>query len=307
MPPNHGHSYRDRVRAADAGRSVLDYHVARFEHSDVEAWRARIERGLVHVNGHPARAQDELREGDELVFHRPPWEEPEAPLDFRVVFEDDEVLAVDKPAGLQVLPAGGFLEHTLWWLVRASAPGRAGSAPVHRLGRGTSGLVLFGKTNAARAALSLQFRNCTPCKTYLGITEGGPLPDSCIARQAIGRVPHGPLRLYVALPEGKPSVTRIRVLAREPASTRALVAAQPISGRADQIRIHLAACGAPLRGDPLFGPGGGVISNARPGEGGYLLHATGLRCVHPGSGERLELRSRPEWLERETQAMRCGS
>jgi 23S rRNA pseudouridine1911/1915/1917 synthase len=292
---NAGHVYRDRVSPADAGRNALEYHVHRFAHSDEAAWRASIESGRVLVNGDVLTVGRILRAGDELEFHRPPWEEPAAPLEFAVVHENEHVLAVAKPSGLQVLPAGPFLEKTLWHLVRASDPSRADSAPIHRLGRGTSGLVLFGKTNLARAKLSQQFRECTPRKTYFAIVTGCSLPDSFVARQPIGRVAHGPMHIWIASPTGKPSATRVRVLRRDESAQLSLVAAQPITGRPDQIRIHLAASGAPLDGDPLFGPGGVPISDARPGEGGYRLHATALRFEHPLTHETMRLRARPPW------------
>ena len=205
---NRGHVYRDRVAATDAGRSVLDYHARHFAHSDETVWRRAIESGLVRVNGRVAAATTALAQGDELEFHRPPWEEPDAPLEFVVVHEDEHVLAVAKPSGLQVLPAGPFLEKTLWNIVRASDPSRADSAPVHRLGRGTSGIVLFGKTNFARARLSEQFRACTPRKTYFAIVKGCALPDSFVARQPIGRIAHGPMHIWIASESGKPSATR---------------------------------------------------------------------------------------------------
>jgi 23S rRNA pseudouridine1911/1915/1917 synthase len=89
-------------------------------------------------------------------------------------------------------------------------------------------------------------------------------------------------------------LTRVRVLRRE--AERTLVAAQPITGRPDQIRIHLAAAGAPIVGDPLFGPGGVPISDAPPGAGGYLLHAVRLSFTHPTSGARIRLQQWPDWL-----------
>ncbi|NOT29438.1 MAG: RNA pseudouridine synthase, partial [Planctomycetes bacterium] len=151
MPLNHGCVYHDRVRPRDAGTSVLAYHVAHFSHSNEAAWRRSIEEGRVRVNGHKAAAEERLAFGDRLEFERAPWNEPRAPLAFGVAHEDEHVLVLLKPAGLQVLPAGPFHEHTLVRLVRASSPVRAESSPVHRLGRGTSGLILFGKTSAARA------------------------------------------------------------------------------------------------------------------------------------------------------------
>jgi 23S rRNA pseudouridine1911/1915/1917 synthase len=296
---NRGHVYRARVSPADAGRTVLAFHVERFAHSDEAAWRESIEEGRVLVNGRRAVADEPLRAGDELEFHRPPWREPDAPEAFDVAYEDDDVLVVVKPAGLQVLPAGPFSSRTLLQLVRGSHASRAGAAPAHRLGRGTSGLIAFGKTAVARSSLARQFRELAMRKTYLAWVEGERLPASFAARQPIGRRPHGPLKVYAAAEDGKPSLTLVRVLRRQLAGQggeRALVAAQPITGRPDQIRIHLAAAGAPIVGDPLFGPGGTPKSDAPPGTGGYLLHAAALSFTHPASAARVKLRSQPSWL-----------
>lgn len=297
MPLNQGCTYRERVSRADDGATLLPYHARRYTHSTLEGWRATIEAGRVHLNGSVAGSEQVLRAGDRLEVHRPPWYEPEAPLWFEVAHEDEAVLAVLKPAGLQVLPAGPFHAFTLLALVRASAPERATSAPVHRLGRGTSGLILFGKSPAARASLSAQFRERRTQKTYLALVEGTLLPDSCQATHAIGKRPHGPMGLACAHPGGQPARTRVRVLRRDRAAWRSLVAAQPITGRPNQIRVHLAALGAPLVGDPLFGPGGLPKSEARPGEGGYFLHAAALACEHPSDGRWIRWRSRPAWLE----------
>jgi 23S rRNA pseudouridine1911/1915/1917 synthase len=305
---NQGYVYRTRVGSADAGQSVLAFHVARFRHSDEAAWRASIAAGRVRVNGRCVAIDEPLRAGDELEFRRPPWPEPEAPTSFGVAFEDEHVLVAVKPAGLQVLPAGPFSARTLLALVRASDPTRAAAAPAHRLGRGTSGLIAFGKTALGRAALVRQFRDRALTKTYLAWVEGALLPDSFVARDPIGRIAHGPLEIHAVAAYGRSALTRVRVLRRlvGPASgepprqdvfERALVAAQPITGRPDQIRIHLAAAGAPIVGDPLFGPGGTPTSDAPPGAGGYLLHAAALSFAHPASGVRIKVRSRPDWLD----------
>lgn len=292
---NQGYVYRHAVQRPDAGRGLLQHYVQRFKHASESEWRERIELGVVLVNGEHVAPDHTLRMGDEVTFHRPPWSEPDVPLAFGVVFEDEHVLVVDKPAGLQVQPGGAFLEHTLWRQVRASSPERADASPVHRLGRGTSGLVLFGLTHEARSALSAQFRRLEPCKTYLALARGTALPDSIQARQPIGTVPHGPLTVWCARPDGKVAHTRIRVLARDAARERSLVAAQPITGRADQIRIHLAACGAPLVGDELFAPGGGIANDVPPGRGGYFLHAAALRFEHPCEARWVKARVRAPW------------
>jgi 23S rRNA pseudouridine1911/1915/1917 synthase len=282
---------------------VLAFHVARFQHSDEAAWRAAIEAGRVLVNGLRVTPEASLRAGDELTFERPPWQEPDAPESFGIAFEDEHVLVALKPAGLQVLPAGPFSARTLLALVRASHPSRASAAPAHRLGRGTSGLIVFGKTELARASLARQFRELVPVKTYLAWVEGASLPTSFVARQPIGRIAHGPLQIHVAAPHGRASITRVRVLRRE--LDRTLVAAQPITGRPDQIRIHLAAAGAPIVGDPLFGVGGVPKSDAPPGMGGYRLHAAGLKFIHPSMGAQIRLRSFPDWVDTVTSAPQC--
>jgi 23S rRNA pseudouridine1911/1915/1917 synthase len=328
-----------QVGDADAGRSVLAFHVARFRHSDAAAWRESIDLGRVLVNGRRAAADERLRAGDELEFHRPPWVEPCAPDSFDVAFEDEHVLVAVKPAGLQVLPAGPFSARTLLELVRASEASRVAAAPAHRLGRGTSGLIAFGKSALGRSSLARQFRELTLRKTYLAWVEGAALRGSFEARQPIAQIAHGPLRIYAAAEQGKASLTRVRVLRRERAGAgmgtdpdapadggadtragagagagagvgaradvgdrrgreRALVAAQPITGRPDQIRIHLAAAGSPIVGDPRFGPGGTPKSNVPPGAGGYFLHAAALSFAHPATGACVKLRSLPDWVAR---------
>ena len=291
---NTGFVYRTRVSPEAAGASVLAFHVARYRHSDEAEWRAAIALGRVLVNGRRVDPEQPLAVGDELEFHRPPWREPDAPESFTVAFEDEHVLVVVKPANLQVLPAGPFSARTLLALVRSSDASRSAAAPAHRLGRGTSGLIAFGKTAEARSSLSRQLREFSLGKTYLAWTSGARLPRSFAARQPIARVPHGPLTIHAAAEHGRQSLTRVRVLRR--AGARTLVAAQPITGRPDQIRIHLAAAGAPIVGDPLFGPGGVPKSDAPPGAGGYLLHSAGLKFAHPQTGARVTLRSLPDWL-----------
>ena len=177
MSTNRGFVYRARVAAEAAGKSVLAFHVGRFRHSTEAQWRAAIAEGRVLVNGRPAMPDEPLAPGDELEFHRPPWQEPDAPETFAVAFEDEHVLVVDKPPGLQVLPAGPFSARTLLTLVRASDASRATAAPAHRLGRGTSGLMAFGKTGLARADLARQFRELVPVKTYLAWVAGAELPE----------------------------------------------------------------------------------------------------------------------------------
>jgi len=292
---NEGHVYVGHVRREDSGRTVLAHHVLRHPHSDEARWRGHVEAGRVLVNGQRVGVDHVLSEGDRLEYHRPAWEEPVVdPGSVRVLFEDEHVIAVDKPAGLQVLPAGSRLKETLLSVLRGGDPARAEWSPVHRLGRGTSGITLVGKTALARSRLSELFRERRMGKLYLAWVVGADLPDSWCATQRIGPVEHGRVRIHAVTPTGKPSVTYVRTLRRDTARRAALVAAQPVTGRADQIRIHLAASGWPIVGDPLYGASGALL-DARPGDVGYLLHATSLRFPHPATGAITRLRCEPPW------------
>lgn len=291
---NSGFAYRERVRPEHAGRSVLTHHVERWPHSSEAAWRERIDAGLVTIAGEVATPERVLRAGEEIVVRRPAWVEPDAPLTFEVLYEDDDALVVVKPAGLQVLPAGPFLDRTLLALVRASDASRSDASPIHRLGRGTSGVILFGRTARARASLSRELREGRVGKLYLAIARGR-LETSFVATQPIGPVEGARGIVHAASPGGRPSRTRVRVLRRDLDDGAMLVAAWPITGRTDQIRIHLAASGAPIVGDPLFAAGGALL-DARPGDVGYFLHSTTLRFRHPATQRVVVARSLPEWL-----------
>ena len=149
---------------------MLAYLARRYTHSSPAVWAANIAAGRVSLDAQPAGPDTLLRRGAELVWQRPPWIEPDAPCCFDLVYEDDDLLAVGKPSGLPTLPGGGFLESTLLHLVQAYAPG---AAPLHRLGRWTSGLVLCAKTPAARRGVLQQWSSRQVGKRYRALVAGG--------------------------------------------------------------------------------------------------------------------------------------
>ncbi|MGB5134652.1 MAG: RluA family pseudouridine synthase [Prochlorococcaceae cyanobacterium] len=301
-------------------------------------WRKRLAGGEICRNGHRLRADVALVAGDRLSWHRPPWHEPAVPALPGPLFDDGDLVVFNKPSGLPVLPAGGFLEHTLLRQIeRRVAAGQLDGAaglprPVHRLGRFTSGLLLCARRATTRAWLSALLResaaapgpaNATSCaptspcsstgpaaalcrKTYRALLQP-PAPDSpLLALQPgaglelttpIGRRPHALLgQVWAAATSENTSAlaahSRLRLLWRGGASRRWddqpaepwLVEVAIATGRPHQIRIHTAAAGAPLLGDPLYGPDGGARGGVLPGEGGYRLHAHRLRLPTPEGG-----------------------
>jgi 23S rRNA pseudouridine1911/1915/1917 synthase len=281
---NAGFEYREAIGPEAAGRTVLAWLSRRYRHSTETTWRERIASGEVRLDGEAALAMDVLRPGQTLTWHRPPWEEPTVPLGFAVLHRDEHLVAVAKPRGLPSVPNGGFLEHTLLSRVRRLHPE---AVPMHRLGRGTSGLVLFARTERARRAVATEWRAGRVEKEYRALVTGVPSAESFTIDVPIGLVPHPRLgRVHAASPLGKPAVSHVRVLARRGAVT--LVAVAIPTGRPHQIRIHLAAAGYPLAGDPLYVIGGVPGPHpGLPGEGGYLLHSHRLALAPPATGRRL--------------------
>ena len=282
---NDGYEYREQVEPRP-GETVLLYLARRHPHSTVDTWAARLAAGEVSLDERVAAASVALRSGQKLVWRRPPWEEPHVPQAFAVLFRDAHLLAVAKPRGLPTLPAGGFLTHTLLHLVRRTFPE---AAAVHRLGRGTSGLVLFARTDEARRAAAKAWRTGAVVKRYRALVSGVPADEAFSIETPIGLVDHPRLgRVYAAASDGKASLTHVRVLAVR--DGQALIEATIPTGRPHQIRIHLAAAGHPLAGDLLYAAGGlPAPSPALPGEMGYLLHAHRLELDHPVTGARLEI------------------
>jgi len=281
---NRGWTYRSAVAGARPGETVVDYLVRRFPHGDPREWRERIAAGRVRLDGRPVAHDDLVRDGEELAWHRPPWVEPDAPSGFDVVHEDAGLVVVAKPAGLPTLPGGGFLENTLLHRVRGRFPD---ARPMHRLGRWTSGLVVFARGADAQRHLAAAFRSGTVHKRYRALVSGDPARERFDVAVPIGPVPHDVLgSVHAACAAGRPARSEVVVLERH--RDRALVDVVIATGRPHQIRIHLAAAGHPLCGDPLYAAGGlpRPGTTALPGDPGYLLHAAEIGFVAPDGSPR---------------------
>ena len=284
---NRGYAYATIISSRYHGQTLLSHMASLYPHSTQQAWQQKLNNGEVTLNGVIATGDESLTSGQALVWNRPPWIEPDVPLHFEVLFDDPHLLAVNKPSGLPTLPGGGFMENTLLRLVQKHWPS---ANPVHRLGRATSGIVLFAKSARAASKLAASWNTPKIQKIYRALAQNVAERDSYEILTPIGLVPH-PLigSVWAASPSGKPSRSSATVISRTPNATTFEVSLH--SGRAHQIRIHLASIGHPLVGDPLYGATGQPLENSPglPGDGGYLLHAQFLRFHHPITGEQIHL------------------
>ncbi|MGC4054424.1 MAG: RluA family pseudouridine synthase [Paludibaculum sp.] len=290
---NRGYACTTIIGREHHGQTLLTHLASLYPHSTAPAWQEKLDHGEVTLNGVVANGSELVAAGQTLVWNRPPWVEPEAPRHFEVLWEDPHLLAVNKPSGLPTLPGGGFMENTLLRLVQQRCPE---ANPVHRLGRGTSGIVLFAKTGEAAARLSANWNTSRIQKIYRALAQNVAEHDTYEIVTPIGRVPHPRMgSVWAATPDGKPSKSLAKVIARAAGTTTFEVSLH--SGRPHQIRIHLASIGHPLVGDPLYGLGGRPLEGlpGLPGDGGYFLHAQVLRFEHPMSGEAVRVEAGVPW------------
>ncbi len=251
--------------------------------------QALIRAGAVQLNGQPARAGLRLRPNDLIEIELPEQVplgalEPE-PFTLNVLYEDEYIIAIDKPSGMVVYPAAGHPCGTVinqlisyCGLASFGAPYRPGI--VHRLDEGTSGVLLVAKTDLAYLKLVEQFKSRELEKRYLALVHGRVAEDEGRIEGPIGRDPARRQRMRI-IPRGKPAITEFRVIKRGERTT--LLEVRPLTGRTHQIRVHLSAIGHPVVGDDVYGS----RSSAR--EGRLMLHAWQMKLTHPITAERLEL------------------
>ena len=217
-----------------------------------------IVQGYILVNKQRAKANQRLSNVDRITVELPPLSlYPLAePIPLTIIYEDEDILVIDKPAGLTVHPAPGHPSHTLVNAILAHCPDLAMSNElmrpgiVHRLDKDTSGLIVIAKNDSAREYLAAQFKSRTVTKGYFVLVKGRLSPDQGIIEAPIGRDPHSRRRMAI-VETGKEATTRYQV--RKYLDNYTLVEITPLTGRTHQIRVHLSAIGYPVVGDSLYG------------------------------------------------------
>ena len=275
-----------------AGVRLDSFLAARLEDLTRSAAQRLIETGQVTVDGRTVPKSCKLT-GTELVTAAIPEPEPvnavpqDIPLD--VVYEDGDVIVVNKPAGLVVHPAPGHpdgtLVNALLYHCGSSLSGIGGALRpgiVHRIDRDTSGLIIAAKNDFAHQALAAQLQDHSLARTYEAVAVGGFREDRGTVDAPIGRCVSDRKKMAVTDRGGRPAVTHWETLERFSGYTH--IRCRLETGRTHQIRVHMAYIGHPILGDTVYG-----AKKPVSGLTGQCLHAAGLRFVHPRTGEAVEL------------------
>lgn len=276
---------------ADRDGARLDVFLARM---DETLSRSRVQRliadGHVMVDGKTPKASQRLSEGATVAVEMP---EPEAtdilpeqiPLD--ILYEDEDVIVVNKARGMVVHPAAGVSRGTLVNALLAHCKDLSGingalrPGIVHRLDKDTSGVMIAAKNDAAHRSLAEQIQQKTAKRVYWAILTGNIAEEEGVIHGAIGRNPKDRQKMAVVRENGKDATTKFRVLERFGAYT--LVECRLMTGRTHQIRVHMAYIGYPVVGDPKYGAKKCPFSIE-----GQALHSKTLMFTHPRTGERME-------------------
>ncbi len=238
------------------GVSLIDYLVARFTYHSRDTWLSHIAQRRLLLNHAATTPETRLAANDQITYCVPDLPEPPVDIDYTIIFEDADLLVINKPGNLPCHPAGRYFNHTLWALLKQAGYGEEALHLVHRLDRETSGLVVIAKTSAAATALSQQFSMRTLDKTYIVFVEGA-FPPAYIARGKLENDPHSPVRKKRCFVEKQTEADTVtcetQFTCLHTVAGMSKLVAYPKTGQLHQIRATLCSLGYPVVGDKLYG------------------------------------------------------
>ncbi len=289
-----------RAPAHFSKSTILEYLSRRFTYASEDTWRERILEGAVTCNSVACTLATTVHSGDIITCAMPDWDEPPADLSFSIVYEDEYLLAINKPGNLLVHRSGkSFKSNLIYQLRYVHRPPFASANIVNRIDRETSGLVIVARDRFALRALHRAFAEKDVQKTYLAMVTGVPEPIEGEYSAPIGNDPASPIRYrhWVNTPAAKPCFTRYRVL-ESFHGEYALVSLQPKTGRTHQLRVHCAAAGHVIVGDKLYGLSPEEFQQWRENPDLFAnrwpikrqaLHCAGMRFYHPVLHKEIEV------------------
>jgi RluA family pseudouridine synthase len=279
------------VRARADGLTVVEFLVTLGDREHVD-WAAELRSGRLLRRGEALGADDVVWGGDRLLHEQPDHTEPDVNAAVQWLYEDADLVVVDKPAPLAVHPSGRFNRNTLLYLLKQIYPERL--RPAHRLDAATTGVQVVTRTPAAARHLQQQFANSTPDKRYLARVHGVPTTTEFTCDARISGEPIRGVRLITD--DGLAARTDFSVVGALGDGTT-LLEAIPRTGRTNQIRAHLWHLGLPIVGDPVYQPGDVHAHSAKQtGDETMCLHAHRLGVVHPRTGRRIDFEApAPPW------------
>lgn len=254
QPPASRQIYKSSLSPEHCGLSVEEYFVKRFAYQSREAWVEKIKNGDISVNGAATEAGYILKEGDQIVTHAGARQEPPADLRLQVVFQDSGLRVFNKPAPIPVHPSGRYFQNSMTEVLRRLYPEET-PRPAHRLDATTTGVIVFARTRAAAAALMKEFKGRRVKKEYLVLAAGKPKEKKFCINTPIGVLNGSHRGVGDNIKNAKPARTEVQWLAS--LNGMSLLKVVPLSGRTNQIRVHLSSCGLPVYNDEIYGAGEG--------------------------------------------------
>ena len=277
------------------GMELLDFMGKIRTYLSRDQWKEVCEQGHLVCNGNRVMPGQTLRSGQRLLHTKPNTIEPDVNAEIEILYEDDALVVVNKPAPLPMHPCGRFNRNTLVPILQQIYE-HDRLRVTHRLDADTSGVVVLSKTQDSARQMHIQFRAGTIEKTYVARVHGHPPQEEFLCDQAIsGKTDSGGIRL----PDEnvQPACTQFRVLASNADGTT-LLEAKPRTGRTNQIRVHLWSLGLPIVGDTIYlrNQEVGNLTTKSIDDAPLCLHAAAIEITHPSTGERQQFATpQPAW------------